>query len=69
MSRKHYTPMPNLVAEAVLSTCKIFIIFMIVNNLFWWVGVRAKAQPTRVGDAHIEINQSGNGDIQQEIKQ
>lgn len=66
MSKKHITPMPNLVAEAVLSTCKIFIFFMILNNLFWGI-IHFKPTTPRVGDTHVEITQTGNHDIKQNI--
>lgn len=66
MTKKHSTPMPSLVAEAVLSTCKIFLVFMILNNLFWGI-IHFKPTAPRMGDNRIEITQTGNHDIRQNI--
>ena len=69
MKNKRVTPAPNLIAETFVSTFKIFsiilIVIIVVNNLLWVYSV-SKPAP-RVGDARIEINQSGNGNIKQEI--
>ena len=71
MSNARATPAPKLIAETFMSTVKIFTIILIViivlNNLVW-AFYAFKPIPQRIGDAHIEINQSGNRDIKQEIK-
>lgn len=66
MSKKHI-PTPNLIAEALLSICGKFLIFLVLNNILWAVLYFRPTAP-RVGDTRVEITQNGNHDIKQEIR-
>lgn len=61
---------PNLISEMFMSMLKSFsiilIIIVVLNNLIW--GFYAlKPLPSKAGNTHVEINQTGNRDIKQNI--
>lgn len=58
---------PNLVAETFITTFKIFMVIFVLTNIVWAV-VYFRQPSSRVGDNKIEITQTGNRDISQEIK-
>lgn len=56
---------PNLIAETFMSTLKIFVVIVILNNIIWAI---FSFKPTpRIGDTRVEITQNGNHDIKQDI--
>ena len=61
MSKKN-TPVPSLIAETFMSVFKVFLIFVILNNIIWAI-FYFRTPSTTTGDSHIEINQNGNRDI------
>ena len=60
-------PTPNLIAETFMSTLKIFVIIVILNNIIWAIFSFRPTPTPRVGDTHVEITQNGNRDIKQDI--
>lgn len=58
---------PSLLAETFMSVLKFFVIVVILNNIVWTIFFFKPTTP-RVGDTHVEITQSGNHDIKQNIK-
>ena len=58
---------PNLIAETFMSTLKIFVVIVILNNIIWATFFFKPTTP-RIGDTHVEITQNGNHDIEQNIK-
>lgn len=61
-------PTPNLIAETFMSAFKIFFWIFLVTNIVWAV-IYFKPSNPRVGDTHVEINQSGDRDVvKQNIK-
>lgn len=67
---KKQTSTPNLISEMFMSMLKSFsvilIIIVVLNNLIW-VFYAFRPVSTRSGNTHVEINQTGNRDIKQNI--
>lgn len=61
---------PNLFSEMFMSMLKSFtiilVIIVILNNAIWVCSISSHPTP-RVGDTHVEITQTGNHDIKQNI--
>jgi uncharacterized membrane protein SpoIIM required for sporulation len=70
MSKKQYSTPNFLLSEMFMSMFKIFsvilLVIIVLNNVVWVFYV-SKPASTRTGDTHVEITQSGNHDIKQEI--
>lgn len=70
MSRKQHST-PNLFSEMFMSMFKTFSLILlaiiILNNVVWAFYALKPTTPPRIGDTRVEINQSGNHDIKQNI--
>lgn len=64
---KNVGQIPNIVAETFITTFKIFMVIFVLTNIVW-AAVYFRQPTPRVGDNKIEITQTGNRDIHQEIK-
>ena len=60
-------PTPNLLAEFMTSVLKVFLIIVVLNNIIWAIFFFKPLASPRVGDTHVEITQTGNRDIKQDI--
>ena len=63
-------PVPNLLSEMFMSMLKVFcfiiVIIIVLNNVLWVYYVSKPTTP-RIGDTHVEITQTGNKNIKQNI--
>lgn len=70
MSKKQNSTPGFLFSQMFMSMFKTFsvilLIIIILNNIIWVFYVSKPVQP-RIGDTHVEITQSGNHDIKQNI--
>lgn len=57
----------SVIADTFITTFKICVVLYIATMCALAVA-SYKPSASRVGDARVEINQTGNGNIQQEIK-
>ena len=66
MAKKN-AAIPSIIADTFMTTFKYFVAFIILNNLVWVIFYldQTKCMP---GGNRVEITQSGNRDIHQEIK-
>lgn len=59
-------PIPKVVVDAVATTLKCFIAFVILNNIVW-ATIYFNKPKCSTGN-RVQITQSGNRDIRQDIK-
>lgn len=60
-------PIPKVVVDAVATTLKCVVALVILNNIVWATLYFSKPKCSTTGN-RVQITQSGNRDIRQDIK-